>query len=320
MESIEVRVDRAWDGLLECLAAALPTLPLNALRRLVAHGHATVDGKRVDHRHAPQPGQVVTLTLPDTPIVRYEPEKMDLAVLYEDAHILAIHKPAGLAVIPDPGSLDARLINGMLYYVQHQSPHPCQRVYIVHRLDKDTTGVLLVAKDVGTGRYLSTCFQRREVLKVYLAVVRGEVASDEGEITLAIAQHTRGRMRLRERRGRPALSRYRVLERFRGYSLVEVRPHTGRQHQVRLHLSGLGHPLAVDPLYGGKEAVCLSELKPGYRRKADRPETPIIDRLTLHASRLEVGLEDGQRLVVEAPIPPDFERLLRTLRKYAAHR
>ena len=144
-------------------------------------------------------------------------------------------------------------------------------MHVVHRLDKDTTGVVLAAKDVATARHLCERFERREVLKLYLGVVRGEVAEDEGDVDRAIAQHTRGRMRLRERRGRSAQSHYRVVERFRGFTLVEVQPHTGRQHQVRLHLSAIGHSLAVDRLYGGQEAVCLSELKQGYRPKAGQP-------------------------------------------------
>jgi 23S rRNA pseudouridine1911/1915/1917 synthase len=259
----------------------------------------------------------VTLRLPETPIVEYRPEKMPVEVLYEDAGILAVNKPAGLNVIPEPNTLDARFLNGLLYYVQNDSPTPCGRVHVVHRLDKETSGVLLVAKNVAAARYLSERFEHREVTKHYLAVVRGEVAGDEGEVDLPIAQGTRGRMRLRGRRGRPAHSRYRVLERFRDLTLVEVQPLTGRQHQVRLHMSGIGHPVAVDPLYGGKPALYLSEIKPGYRKKEDRPEPPLMDRLTLHARRIEVKLADGSLLVAEAPLPTDFERLLHTLRKYA---
>jgi len=317
MKTIELKVDQRYDDMIEYLAAALPALPLNVLRRLVAHGHVEVDGKRVDHRYAPQPGQTVAVLLPETPMVRYKPEKTDVDVLYEDAHVLAVNKPAGLPVTPDPSSLDARFVNGLLYYVQNESPTPCPRVHVVHRLDKETSGVLLVAKDVATARYLSSCFEERRVLKHYLAIVRGEVAMEEGEVDMPIAQHTRGRMRLRERKGRAAVSRYRVLERFRGFSLVQVQPLTGRQHQVRLHLSAIGHPLAVDRLYGGKQAIYLSELKRGYRRKAARAEPPVMDRLTLHARRIEVHWPQGQRLAVEAPCPRDFERLLRALRKYA---
>jgi len=243
---------------------------------------------------------------------------MPVEVLYEDAHVLAVNKPSGLGVIPDPGSVEARLLNGLLYYAQHESPFPCERIHVVHRLDKETSGALLVAKDVASARYLSERFERREVAKLYLALVRGDLLEDEGEVDLPIAQGSRGRMRLRERRGRPALSRYQVVERFRGFSLVHVEPRTGRQHQVRLHMSGIGHPLAVDRLYGGNEALYLSELKRGYRRKGERPEAPVIDRLTLHALRIEVDMADGTRLVAEAPLPADFERLLRVLRKYTA--
>ena len=318
METIRLTVDRESEDIVAYLADALPTLPLGAIRRLVARGKAEVDGKRVPHSYAPQIGQAVTLTLPDEPMVRYEPRKLDLEVLYEDAEVLAINKPVGLPVVPDPTSIEATLINGLLHYVGNESPQPCRRVYIVHRLDKETSGVLLVAKTSGAGRRLSMAFAERAVHKEYLAVVRGEVAAAEGEIDEPIAQHTRGRMRLRRRRGRPALSRYRVAERFRDFTLLEVRPVTGRQHQVRLHCSGLGHPLAVDRLYGGREAVYLSEIKTNYRAKAGRPEAPLITRLTLHARRIDVPAPEGGRCVVEAPLPADFARLLRMLRKYAA--
>ncbi|MFP4057625.1 MAG: RluA family pseudouridine synthase [Candidatus Brocadiia bacterium] len=316
METIELQVEEPRDDLVAYLAAALPTLPLNVIRRLVARGRVEVDGQRVDHRWAPRPGQRIRVRLPDTPIVRYKPQPLDLEVLYEDSDLLAISKPVGLSVLPDPGSVEARLINGLLHYVQHHSPHPCARIHVVHRLDKETSGVLLVAKHVAAARHLSARFEKRQVGKLYVAVVRGRVEPEEGEVDLPIAQHTRGRMRIRRRRGRPAHSRYRVGERFRRYTLLEVRPTTGRQHQVRLHLSGIGHPLAVDPLYGGQEAVYLSELKRDYRPKPHRPEPPVIDRLTLHARRLEIERPDGTPLAVEAPLPKDLQRLLRTLRKY----
>ncbi|HUT34987.1 MAG TPA: RluA family pseudouridine synthase [Planctomycetota bacterium] len=320
-DTIELTVDDRYQDIVEFLAAALPSLPLSRLRRLVAHGHAAVEGRRVDHRFVPQPGQAVVLTLPETPIVRYEPRKLDFEVLHEDPHLLAIDKPAGVGVIPAPGTLEATLINGLLWHIQRESPSPCQRIHIVHRLDKDTTGVLLVAKDLPTARHLSACFEQRRVSKHYLALVRGEMAAGEGEVDLPIAPSaTRGKMRVRRGEGRPARSRFRVLECFRGYTLVEVRPLTGRQHQVRLHLAGLGHPLAVDPLYGGAAALYLSEIKPGYRRKEGRPEAPLMPRLTLHARRVELELADGSPLAVEAPLPADFDRLLRSLRKYRTRR
>jgi len=318
MSKITLQVDAARGDIIEFLAAALPTHPMNVLRRVVAHGGVEVDGRRVDHTFAPRAGHTVVVRLPEKPTVRFDPTPMPLEVLYEDAHTLAVSKPAGLSAVPDPTSLECELINGLLYYVQHDSPSPAARIHVVHRLDKGTSGVLLVAKDVATARHLCERFERREVLKLYLAVVRGEVAEHEGHVDRPLAQHTGGRMRLRERRGKPAQSRYRVVERFRGLTLVQVQPLTGRQHQVRLHMSAIGHPLAVDPLYGGGKGVYLSELKQGYRPKADRPERPLMDRLTLHAHRLELEQADGTRLAVEAPLPADFERLLRALRKYAA--
>jgi len=317
---IELTVQRPYESVFELLATELPLLPLNVIRRALARGFVTADGKRVDHRYVPRPGQRVAMKLPDGPVVLYRPKKLDLEVLAEDEHILAINKPAGLCVIPDAATQEPTLINGLLHYVQRESPFPSQRVYVVHRLDRDTTGALVFAKDAATARHLSTCFEERRVAKRYLAVVLGEVADEEGEVNLPIAPHSRGRMKVAERKGRPAATRYRVRERFRGYTLLEVEPLTGRQHQVRVHLSAVGHPLAVEPVYGGKDAVYLSELKKNYRRKPDRPEPPIISRLTLHASRLELPLPDGGTMTVEAGLPKDLERLLRCLRKHRQRR
>ncbi|MFW6162551.1 MAG: RluA family pseudouridine synthase [Planctomycetota bacterium] len=318
METLFLEVDRPAEDLVAFLAEALPDVPLGAIRRLVARGRVEVDGRRVGHQWQPQPGQHIAVRLPEEPIVRFAPEPVEFDVLHETAHLLAINKPAGLSVVPDPCSRECRLINGLLHYVRHESPSPCQRVYLVHRLDRGTSGVLLAAKDAATARHLSERFERREVTKLYLAVVGGEVAASGGAVDRKIAQGTRGRMRLRDRRGKPARSHWRVVERFRGFTLVEVRPVTGRQHQVRLHLSALGHPLAVDPLYGGAEAVFLSEFKRDYRPSRRRPESPLVDRLTLHAHRLELPLADGSPLAVEAPLPDDLDRLLGALRKYAA--
>jgi len=318
METTTLQVDAAWPDIIEFLAAALPMYPMNVIRRVVARGDVAVDGKRIDHSFVPEAGQTVVVTVPEEPIVVFEPTPLPLEVLHEDAHVLVVNKQAGLSVVPDPSSLECKFINGLLHYVRNESAMPCQRIHVVHRLDKGTSGALVVAKDVATARHLSERFEQRQVLKLYLGLVRGEVAEEEGDVDRAIAQHTRGRMRLRERRGRAAQSHYRVVERFRGYTLMVVQPHTGRQHQVRLHMSAIGHPLAVDKLYGGQDAIRLSEIKPGYRPKANRPETPLMDRLTLHARHLELDLADGTRLVVDAPLPDDFERLLRALRKYAA--
>lgn len=313
---IELTVERRYESILECLAGELALLPLNVIRRALARGLVTADGKRVDHRYVPRPGQLVVVRLPEGPVVVYEPRRLELEILAEDEHLVAIDKPAGLCVVPDATTQEPTLINGLLHYVQRESPFPCQRVYAVHRLDRDTTGALVFAKDVATARHLSTCFEERRVAKRYLAVVVGELTDEEGEVNLPLAPHSRGRMKVAERRGRPATTRFRVRERFQGYTLLEVEPLTGRQHQVRVHLSAIGHPLAVEPVYGGKAAVYLSELKRGYRPKPGRPEPPIIGRLTLHASRLEFPTMGGTMMSVEAGVPKDLERLVRCLRKH----
>lgn len=317
-EQIELTVEAKATDILALLSEELCTLPLALIRRLVARGRVAVDGRRVARDFVPAPGQHVVVALPSAPIVRYEPEALDIEVRYEDAGVLAINKPVGLSVVPDPCRAEARLINGLLHYVQQESPQPCRRVYVVHRLDKETSGVLLFAKTPEAARLLSMAFERREVHKEYLAVVRGEVSQDEGEVEAAIGPGSGGRMRLTDKRGKPATSHYRVIERFRRFSLLQVEPLTGRTHQVRLHCLSIGHPLAVEPLYSGNHAIYLSEIKRNYRAKAGRPERPLIGRLTLHAHRIEVPRPEGVPLSVEAPIPADLERLLHALRKYAA--
>ncbi len=240
-----------------------------------------------------------------------------IPVLHRGAGWAAVDKPPGLPIVAErqkPGqtplldAIAAALGAGALL--------------VVHRLDRDTTGVLLVATEPDAHRDLSIQFQRRLVRKEYLALVRGDVLAAEGKVDASLERDPSrpGHMRV-ARPGRPgkrALTRYEVVERFRGYSLLRVRPRTGRMHQIRVHLAHEGFPLAVDPDYGGGEALLLSTLKRGYKPPRDRPEAPLLGRLALHAAAL--ALRDpgtGETVRIEAPLPDDLERALRALRKYA---
>lgn len=239
-------------------------------------------------------------------------------VLHRGAGWAAVDKPPGFPIAAErqkPG--ETPLLDAIAAALG------AERLLVVHRLDRDTTGVLLVATEPEAHRDLSIQFQRREVRKEYLAIVRGDVIVAEGHVDARLEKDPSrpGHMRV-ARPGRPAkraFTRYEVVERFRGYSLLRVRPRTGRMHQIRVHLAHAGFPLAVDPDYGGGEALLLSTLKRGYKPPRDRPEAPLLGRLALHAAALTLrDPATGSTIRIEAPLPDDLERALRALRKYAA--
>lgn len=247
-------------------------------------------------------------------------------ILLEDADLLAVNKPAGMLTIPDrQGAESLRELlarqKQVLLNFRERTHEGKTGLRIVHRLDRETSGVLVLAKHVEAQRTLSGQFFRREVEKSYLAIVRGSPAEDEGlvDVPLGPDPRTPGRMRVRPKAGKRSQTRWAVLERFRGISLLRCRPLTGRQHQIRVHMAHAGMPLLVDPLYGSAEAFFLSSVKRGYRRGLDQEERPLIARLTLHAESLRfVHPISGEPVCVEAPPPKDFRATLAQLRKTCA--
>jgi RluA family pseudouridine synthase len=242
-----------------------------------------------------------------------------LDILHEDSDIVAVSKPAGLATIPGRGEASS-----VLEQLARQSGIPCSgqadpRLRVVHRLDKDTSGVLVFARNSAAQKHLSHQFQNNAVEKEYLALVAGRPDSDAGEIDTRIGVHPtdRKRMAVLKKGGRPARTLWRLEESFRDFSLLRVFPKTGKTHQIRVHLAHIGLPLAVDPLYGGRRpAILLSELKRGYRAKPGEPERPLIARLTLHAHRLTIQDPRGDQLTVAKDLPKDFAVTLSQLRKH----
>lgn len=253
-------------------------------------------------------------------------QKLDLSVLYEDDDLLVVDKPAGLLAIPDrwdPSKPTIVKLARAHVQASRMDPGPATpetaRIWVVHRLDRETSGILILAKSARAHAGLSRQFEHGTVKKAYLALVTGQDIRGEGVIRLPIGPHPDrpGMMAIRRRQGKSALTRYAILERFRGYTLLGVRPQTGRSHQIRVHLQAVGHPLAIDRLYGSGEALLLSALKRSYRAKAGTEERPLMTRLTLHALTLEVQHPThGQRIQWEAPIPKDFAAVLRNLRRY----
>jgi 23S rRNA pseudouridine1911/1915/1917 synthase len=253
-------------------------------------------------------------------------QKLDLRILHEDSDLLVIDKPAGLLVIPDRWDTSKPTVVQLARtYLQTRADAAESRaaapvrVWVVHRLDRDTSGVLILAKSDRAHTALSRQFEHGQVRKAYLALISGQGIRAEGSIRLPIGPHPQrpGMMAIQRRDGKSALTRYAVLERFRGYTLLDVRPQTGRSHQIRIHLQAIGHPLAIDPLYGFDAPLLLSALKPSYRTKVGAAERPLMARLTLHAHVLELTHPThGGTCEWVAPLPKDFAAVLRNLRRY----
>ena len=233
-------------------------------------------------------------------------------IVYEDADLVLINKEAGILTIPDrfapekPNLLD--LLNQMF-----------DRIYTVHRLDKDTSGILCFAKTEAAHSSLSQQFEQRIVKKYYLALVEGKMPQESATIDAPIAKHLTipGKMVV-SNKGKHALTNYRLLEHFKHFSSVEAEILTGRTHQIRVHFAYIGHPLAVDPLYGKREAIFLSEIKQNrYRLGKDQEERPLMSRLTLHAQRLILQHpRTKDEMAFEAKNPRDFGALLKQLGKW----
>lgn len=235
------------------------------------------------------------------------PEDLPLTVLYEDAELLAIDKPPGMVVHPAPGSWSGTVVNALLHRGLVSAGTAEDRPGIVHRLDKETSGLLLVARTARSQEALSRAFHDRRVKKTYLAIVLGVPRKPAGTLDWSIGRHPheRKRMSIRSRSGRAALTRYRTLQTFGGLSLLEVEPETGRTHQIRVHLAAMGHPVLADPVYGSRKNRALPQRGPG----SDFP------RQALHAAAIElVHPVSGERLELRAPLAADMAALLARLR------
>ena len=307
-ETITVRQSLLAERLDTYLRRQFPAVSRGGIQRLIEQGHIRVNGQTVKPTHHPHAGEQIEVHWPEPRPAEAQPEEMPLDVLFEDDFLLVLNKPPGLVVHPAAGHEDHTLVNALLHHCAGQLSGigGVARPGIVHRLDKETSGCMVVAKTDEAHLALSAQFAAHKVEKVYHAIVCGEMQRDSGEIRAAIARHPthRKRMAVTDGRGREARTSYRVLERLREATLIEALLHTGRTHQIRVHFLFIGHPLTGDTTYGQRQNRRFAELT-GY-------EAP---RVMLHAHKLAfIHPHTGRKLSFEAPQPKDFEDAIRFLR------
>ena len=291
------------------LRGKFPAMSRGAIQRLIDEGHIRVNGAKTKPTHTPRAGETVEVHWPEAKPAEALPEEMPLNILHEDEVLLVLNKPAGLVVHPAAGHEEHTLVNALLHHCEGELSGigGVARPGIVHRLDKDTSGCLVVAKNDEAHLALSSQFASRKVKKIYHAIVCGEMPRDKGEINAAIARHPshRKRMAVSDDSGREARTGYQVLERMKATTLVEVALHTGRTHQIRVHFQFLGFPLAGDLTYGQRQNRRLEELL-GFA----------APRVMLHAFQLGfIHPRTGERVHFEAPPPSDFEDFLKAVRQ-----
>ncbi|HEY1786168.1 MAG TPA: RluA family pseudouridine synthase [Pirellulales bacterium] len=298
------------------LAQQLPQYSRVHLRRAINAVGVKVEGHRAKASHRLRVGEHVSMVLPDLPRVGPVPENIPLEILFEDAEIAAVNKPPGMVVHPAKGHWEGTLTSALAFHFEHlSSAGGPTRPGIVHRLDRDTSGVLVVAKTDATHMRLSEQFEQRTTEKEYFAIVVGVPDRDRDLIDLPIGPHPSHREKMAIRRGRPdsreSQTFYEVIERFDGFAALKVLPKTGRTHQIRLHLSHIGFPVLCDRLYGGRARITRGELS---RDPSDA--TVVLERQALHARRLKIiSPTTGQPLEFVAPLPADLEGTLSELRQ-----
>ena len=286
-----------------------------AAQKLIAGGRVLVNGHPRSKNYKVSPGETIESPLPETEASDLEPEEMGLAIPYEDKNLLIVDKPAGLVTHPAKGHLNGTLVHGLLAHQIKggESPH---RPGIVHRLDKDTSGLLIVAKDEETHRQLTGMLKRHEIDRTYLTLVHGLFETREGTVEAPLGRDAshRQRMAVSGHRGREAVTHFRVLKSWgaggtgsdaaagpsaaarEGFSLLEVKLETGRTHQIRVHLAAIGHPVAGDQTYGRRQDVLA------------------VGRQFLHSARLEFRHPvSGEAVKVESPLPLDLQATLDSL-------
>jgi len=292
-ETCQFVAEESGERLDRFVTAHVSELSRTQVQKLVSEGHVTVNGAPEKASFHLTAGDRVSVTVPPAPPSPLSPEAMPLRILFEDADLLVLDKPPGMAVHPAPGHPGHTLVNAVLaHYPALAEVNASRRPGIVHRLDKDTSGVMLVAKNSRAQREMERQFKERTVRKSYLVLVKGKLEPLQGAIEAAIGRDPANRQRMAVvRGGREARTRYEVRRYLPGYTLLEVFPETGRTHQIRVHLRAIGFPVAGDSTYGVKH--------------------PLLSRQFLHAHRLGFNLPStGEWMEFSAELPEDLQRAL----------
>jgi 23S rRNA pseudouridine1911/1915/1917 synthase len=299
-KKLQLTVSEGGERVDKYVAGEVTSISRSQVQDLIARGLITVNGAEVKPSQRLKEGDSVGVNVPPVEEVELVPQHMPLTIVYEDGDLVVVDKPAGLVVHPAAGHPRGTLLNALLARYPDLALGEEKRPGIVHRLDKDTSGLMVVARNSDAREHLQAQFKAREVLKVYLTLVEGVVEPGQGVIEASIGRDSRERKRMAVVRtgGRRAVTEFRVLERLGEYTLLETRPRTGRTHQVRVHLTFLGHPVVGDGVYG------------------HRKQRVQLERQFLHAYRLAFRHPcSGRELDLVSELPPDLERVLGTLRR-----
>jgi len=281
-----------------------PGLSRSFVQQLIEQGKVLVDGRAPKAKFKVTPGQLIQLEVPEPEIVELQPEAIDLDIVFENADVIVLNKPAGMVVHPAPGHPSGTLVNALLHHAPDINVGGTNRPGIIHRLDRDTSGLMVVVKTDKARTTLVEQWQARTVEKGYIALGHGEIDVEEATINAPIGRDPKDRKKMAAvRGGRPAITHLKVAERLTGATLFDVDLETGRTHQIRVHLAFIGHPIVGDTIYnkyGGRF---------GGRGEAVSP------RQFLHAAKLAFRLPGGKGVSFEAPLPADLQAVLETARE-----
>ena len=285
------------------------------IQEMIKAGSIKANGKTVKASFKLTAGDKIELTLPQLPSREIMPENIPLNIIYEDDDIIILNKPPDIIVHPARGNTHGTLVNALAFYSDELSSGLGEfRPGVVHRLDRQTSGVMVITKNDTAQWKIAKQFENRQTKKTYLAIVHGcpELTADRINAPLAVHPKIREKYAVRPDKGKEAITFYETIEQFRGFSLLKLTPKTGRTHQIRVHLAYIKHPIVADDMYGGKMVYLwqLQDAEPAVQE-------PVIGRVALHAYRLEFKHpSSGEIMSFEAPLPQDMELLLELLRQY----
>jgi 23S rRNA pseudouridine1911/1915/1917 synthase len=321
--TVEVVAKLRVDGLRldQYLVSVFPDYSRSVVQRVIEAGGVTVNGQPAKASYRVRHGDRIRVLPPEPTHPQPVPEDIPLEVLYQDEYLALVNKPADMVVHPAKGHWSGTLVNALRFHFSELSGvNGDYRAGIVHRLDRDTSGVILIAKEETTHRALSAMFEQRKVFKEYVALTAGVLDRDSDYIEGRIGHHPHDRVKMtvtddeEDEDAKDACSYYEVIERFRGYTFCRVQPRTGRTHQIRVHLASVDCPVLADKIYSGRDSLRLSDLVPGLAAEADGL---LLSRQALHAHRLRFRHpRKGNLLEVTAPLPAEIQRTLEALRQH----